>query len=85
MDHLYDIFRKAPDGSKTWLAAVDSLREAENYLQGIGRSDASEFYICDLSMRQVVAVMRPDLPGFSFITDLPGPEESVFLETAGAA
>ncbi|MGH9401517.1 MAG: hypothetical protein ACRD2P_05360 [Terriglobia bacterium] len=85
MDHLYDIFRKAPDGSKTWLAAVDSLREAENYLRELGQADASEYYICDLSARQVVAVMRRDLLGFSFIPDLPGPEESVFLETAGAA
>ncbi|MGH9351717.1 MAG: hypothetical protein ACRD2G_06105 [Terriglobia bacterium] len=85
MDNLYDIFRKTPDGSKAWLAAVDSLREAKNYLRGLGLTDASEYYVCDLSARKVVAVMRRDLLGFTIVPDLPSSEESVFFETAGAA
>lgn len=85
MDNLYDIFSKAPDGTKTWLAAVDSLREAENYLRRVGQTDGSEFYVCDLSARQVVAVMRRDLLGFTVVPNLPSTEESFFFETAGAA
>lgn len=85
MDHLYDIFSKAPNGSKTWLASVDSLREAENYLRSLRHADSSHYYVCDLSARQVVAVMRRKLPGLSVVPFLPTPEESFFLETAGAA
>lgn len=85
MDHLYDIFSKEPDGSKTWLASVDSLREAENYLRSLRRPGSSQYYVCDLSARQVVAVMRRDLLGFSMVPFMPTPEESFFFETAGAA
>jgi hypothetical protein len=83
MNRPYDIFRKAPDGSKMWLAAVDSLREAEMYLRELQQAGPCEYYVCDLSARKVVAVIKPDSLGLT--SAVPSPEESFFLETAGAA
>ena len=83
MDNVYDMFRKLPDGSKTWFAAVGGLREAEARVRELKRSEPCEYYVCDLSERRVVAVLKSNSPQFTW--ELPSSAESFFLRTAGAA
>ncbi|MGH9407285.1 MAG: hypothetical protein ACRD3D_15815 [Terriglobia bacterium] len=81
MDKLYDVFRKSPEGMKTWFASVGSLREAEACVRELRKAEPCEYYVCDLNERRVVAILRFGSPRL----ELPASSESFFFETAGAA
>lgn len=90
MEITYDVFCKHSNGAKVWLKSVGSLLEAGNYIsQRIPREGESEYYVCDLSARKVVAVMKLEAGGLAALLDLAAHEKSFFdaasSATAGAA
>jgi hypothetical protein len=58
----YDIFKKPPGSSMTWVCAVTSLQEARLRIQELSQMSPAEYYVCDLGAKEVLAVMTPDLP-----------------------
>jgi hypothetical protein len=45
MTHLFDIFKKEPDGTFAWVEAVNDIATAEARLQQLSAESADEFVI----------------------------------------
>lgn len=86
MEMTYDVFCKHSNGAKIWLKSVGSLLEAGHYLaQRTPCEGESEYYVCDLSARTVIAVMTLETGGLATLLDCTAHEESFFSADPDAA
>ena len=58
----YDIFKKCVDGKAVWIGTVASLYEGRSRLAALFQTDPSEYYVCDLLKKAVLAAITPDHP-----------------------